>query len=173
MSAEPPPEPSPPSFPEGPHPWAGCQNFTLIWCSLGPELLTLLQRRVRKCAIYLITMNSWHFLALNCCLYTHNCLAKYKATVLGAPPDRKHAFGHQQGWAWGAFARTFTGAKALLLHHRDQACWPTAVFHPDFLHTRPPFVPFPNLGSMIFYCCFLFFPKKLHLYINYMYLPPK
>lgn len=58
MSAEPLLEPSPPSFPEDPHSWAGCQNFTLIWCSLGPELLNFLQNRVRKCTIYLITMNS-------------------------------------------------------------------------------------------------------------------
>lgn len=89
-----------------------CQNFTLIWCSLGPELLNFLQNRVRKCTIYLITMNSWHFLALNCCLYTLNCLAKYKATTSRAPSDRKHAFlsGISKCGLGEQFARTFNGA---------------------------------------------------------------
>lgn len=72
----------------------------MICYSLKPELLHLLKRRVRKSAVYLITVNSQHS-ALNSCLYTHICLAKYKATVLGAPCDRKHALG-QQRWAWGA-----------------------------------------------------------------------
>lgn len=64
MSAELLLEPSPPSFSEGPQPWAGCQNFAFI-CSLEPELLSLLKRTVRKCGVYLIMTNSCN-LALNC-----------------------------------------------------------------------------------------------------------
>lgn len=100
MSAELLLEPSPPSFSEGPQPWAGCQNFTVI-CSLEPELLSLLKRTVRKWAVYLIVTNSCN-LALNCCVDARNCLAQVQGHFIGAPPDRKHTVRNPQARAWGA-----------------------------------------------------------------------
>ena len=80
--------PALPPFLKALSPWTGCQNFTLICCSLEPESLNLIKRKIRKCAVYLITMNSWH-LALSSCMYTHNCLTQIQGRFTGGPPVRK------------------------------------------------------------------------------------
>lgn len=50
--------PALPPFLKALNPWAGCQNFTLICCSLEPESLNLIKGKVRKCAVYLIIIIS-------------------------------------------------------------------------------------------------------------------